>query len=362
MKRNSIFNINSFALITVFAISSYSSCAESKSRSEVTSSPKYHIADAGLIIARAVDERPGFNAVGEVAAWTTVERSSSKADLRHSGEITTILSGLPSDSNSFSFGINKNGVVVGIIESSSDMRFTHAFAWSNGTLRILPTLGGEYGLAKSVNDSGLVVGAAQTPDKYFHATTWAGDVAKELSTLPGGDTSYANDVNSRGEIVGQSNDGPNRQGHAVRWLSDGTVHLLPSSHDSVFSSALALNTHGDVAGFDNARAVLWTHGREIELGDFGDEPNAALDLNDAGEVVGSSAEDEGRMRAFIWKNGSLTNLNKLVPPNSGWVLLSAFRISNTGEILAHGFFEGKSHLCVLTPIKQGLAPTKQKRR
>ncbi len=325
--------------------------AQDASKQQQASAPKYRIVDTGLIIARAVDERPGMNAAGEVAAWTTIDLSSSQADLRHSGASSTVLSGLPSSSNSYAFGLNKAGVVVGIVESTADMRFTQAFEWSGGVLNLLPTLGGEYGLARSVNDSGQVVGAAQTPAKKFHATVWTDHVPKELELLSHGDTSYANDVNRKGEVVGQSNDGPNRQGKAVRWGSDGVIHLLPTDHESVFSSALAINNQGQIVGFDNSEAVLWTQGREIELGDFGDEPNAALDVNDKGEVVGSSSEAEGRMRAFLWKNGQLLNLNKFIPANSGWVLLSAFRINNSGEILAHGFYQGKSRLCLLIPVQ-----------
>ena len=340
---------NLLAAIILFSLSSSHLHAQENPAPEPKSTPIYHIVDAGLIIARAVDERPGLNAAGQVAAWTTVQRSSSQADLRHSDQTSAILSGLPSDSNSFAFGINSAGIVVGIIESAADMRFTHAFAWSAGNLHILPTLGGDYGVARSVNDSGLIAGAAQTPDRYFHATVWIAHIPKELATLPGGDTSYANDISRDGEVVGQSNDGPNRQAKAVRWTRSGRIHRLPTQPGSVFSSALAVNNQGQAVGFDNAQAVLWSRGREIELGNFGDDPNVALDINDRGDVVGSSAEDEGRMRAFIWKNGKLANLNNLIPANSGWVLLSAFRINNSGTILAHGFYQGKSRICLLSP-------------
>ena len=345
-------HLNPLAMIVLLVLASSILPGQQSSKPEQTVIPKYRIVDTGLIIARAVDERPGFNAAGEVAAWSTVQRSSSQADFRRSAEPASILSGLPDDSNSYAFGLNKAGVVVGVIESAADMRFTHAFEYSGGVLKVLPTLGGQYGLARSINDSGLVVGAAQTQGKYFHATVWTKDIPKELGTLLNGDTSYANDVNSTGEVVGQSNDGPNRQGKAVRWGTDGRIHLLPTKEESVFSSALALNNRGQIVGFDNSEAVLWTKGQEIELGDFGDEPNAALDVNDDGEVVGSSAEAEGRMRAFLWKKGHLMNLNKMIPPNTGWVLLSAFRINNQGTILAHGFYQGKSRLCLLVPVAQ----------
>jgi probable HAF family extracellular repeat protein len=263
---------------------------------------------------------------------------------------SVVLANLPPDSNSFAFDLNDAGVVVGTIESASDMRFMHAFKWTAGTVEMLPTLGGDYSVARSISHSGLAVGAAQTVARCFHAVVWKKGKASELQTLSNGDTSYANAINNEGEIVGQSNDGQNRQAKAVRWTVDGAVHVLPTQHGSVFSNALALNNRGQIVGFDNAEAALWTQSREIELGSFGDEPNVALDVNDPGDVVGSSAEAEGRMRAFLWRKGHLYNLNRMVPASSGWVLLSAFRINNRGEILAHGFHQGQSRLCLLIPL------------
>jgi probable HAF family extracellular repeat protein len=338
--------------VTVAALSAFSTNLALAQRDPHTS-PRYEVVDAGPIIARAIDERPGFNDQDDIAAWTTIQRTSSRADLRKSGQ-STPLAGVPSDANSFAFAINDESAVAGVIESPQDMRFKQAFSWSEGKLTFLPTLGGKYSLARSINHSGTIVGASESHDGFYHAVVWKAGAVTELRALDGGDTSYANDVSGNGEIVGQSNDGPNRQAKAVRWTVDGAIAMLRTQPGSVFSNALAVNDRGQVVGFDNSQAVLWTNGREITLGSFGDDPNLALGINDDGDVVGSSAEAEGRMRAFLWTKGKLINLNHEIPEGSGWVLLSAFRINKYGEILAHGFHDGQSRLCRLMPLKSDM--------
>ena len=45
-------------------------------------------------------------------------------------------------------------------------------------------------------------------------------------------------------------------------------------------------------------------------------------LNNHGEVVGVSEDANHVSLPFLWKNGVMTNLNLMLPPNSGWVLSS----------------------------------------
>jgi hypothetical protein len=49
------------------------------------------------------------------------------------------------------------------------------------------------------------------------------------------------------------------------------------------------------------------------------------------------------------ENGHLYDLNQLVPSESGWVLLAAYRINAKGQVLAHGFYQGRTHACLLSP-------------
>jgi probable HAF family extracellular repeat protein len=45
----------------------------------------------------------------------------------------------------------------------------------------------------------------------------------------------------------------------------------------------------------------------------------------------------------------MQNLNSLLPPNSGWLLLSASAINNNGQITGHGIIHAQTHAFLLTP-------------
>ena len=179
--------------------------------------------------------------------------------------------------------------------------------------------------------------------------------ASDLGTLRGGDFSRAYAINGYDGIVGESNDTPNGKAQAVEWLR-GRIRklgLLPGGTQSV---AISVNDKGfavgyadDVAG--NAKAVLFKKGNVEVLGTLGDDPSLALDINEAGQVVGNSSIHMGlmKMRGFLWENGQMTELDTLVPDN-GWILMGAYRINRRGEILAYGFYQGHTHLCLLLPL------------
>ena len=45
----------------------------------------------------------------------------------------------------------------------------------------------------------------------------------------------------------------------------------------------------------------------------------------------------------------MQDLNDLIPPNSGWVLILANAINNKGEITGYGTIDGANHAFLLTP-------------
>jgi probable HAF family extracellular repeat protein len=63
-----------------------------------------------------------------------------------------------------------------------------------------------------------------------------------------------------------------------------------------------------------------------------------FDINAAGQVVGTSYLDNVSFtaNAFLYDNGVMTNLNSLIPANSGWVLKTAFAIDDAGVITGMG--------------------------
>ena len=53
---------------------------------------------------------------------------------------------------------------------------------------------------------------------------------------------------------------------------------------------------------------------------------------------------------MIWtQKGGMKDLNNLIPPNSGWVLVLANSINNSGQITGYGTINGENHAFLLTP-------------
>jgi len=80
----------------------------------------------------------------------------------------------------------------------------------------------------------------------------------------------------------------------------------------------------------------------------------ANDINAFGTIVGTSSSSEGFSgRAVIWRPGETapTDLNTLLPANSGWTLLTAAEgINNFGQIVGFGTRNGQTRAFVMTPF------------
>jgi probable HAF family extracellular repeat protein len=73
----------------------------------------------------------------------------------------------------------------------------------------------------------------------------------------------------------------------------------------------------------------------------------AYDVNNHGVVVGEMTIG-GVQRAFVYRNGFLTDLNTLIAPGSGWVLNAAVGINDAGLIAGSGTLNGVTRAFVLT--------------
>ncbi len=78
----------------------------------------------------------------------------------------------------------------------------------------------------------------------------------------------------------------------------------------------------------------------VDLQTLGGTNSEALDMNDAGHIVGVADTATGGQRAFVYRNGAMTDLNTLLPSGSGWVLQRANAISAGGQIVGVGTFNG----------------------
>jgi probable HAF family extracellular repeat protein len=145
------------------------------------------------------------------------------------------------------------------------------FAWQNGVMRPLPTLGGTNGFATGVNSRGEIVGWAENtvhdstcvPPQVlqFRAVVWGprpGEI-RELPPLPGDTVSAATAINNRGQVIGISGICDRAVGrfsaiHAVLW-EDGKPIDLGSLGGVAWNTPMSINQRGDVVGFANASAA-----------------------------------------------------------------------------------------------------------
>lgn len=285
--------------------------------------------------------------------------------------------------------INDNGLVAGS-GMTLPLHYTHAFTYDAGTVIDLGTLGGSISQANSINNLGQVVGAAPygSAGNYSHGFLYSGGSMMDLGTN-GGYQSYAEGINDTGAIVGRwsTNENNSPVTRAFRW-QDGAYSTLTaiSGNPLDASYATAINEAGHIVGYsdtiaissiENIQPTLWRDEQIINLGQLGigafgyaydinnsdtvvgksnnlpfvwteqtgilglglpaGTEGAANAINDSGQIVGTvRMPGSSNSHAFIYENGTMSDLNTLVDLPAGWLLQSANDINERGWIVGSG--------------------------
>lgn len=147
------------------------------------------------------------NAAGDLAGFATPNSTTGLNTFHACRWAANNPDGAPTDLgtlggvNSFAYGINDLGDVVGAAELSAGP--IHACHWAAGGAKIdLGTLGGPGSEARAVNNAGQIVGWAHTPDGTPHAFIHQNGSMTSLGALGG--SSHADDINQRGDVVGSA--------------------------------------------------------------------------------------------------------------------------------------------------------------
>jgi probable HAF family extracellular repeat protein len=243
--------------------------------------------------------------------------------------------------NGEGLGINNRGEVAGYAENTvvdptcpgPQLFQFKPVTWAKGEARELPTYPGDpEGIAIGINDNGAAVGASGTCLAYgvnntgayllpAHALLWQGGTMTDLGNLGGSGAYQGNigfSVNSRGDVIGNS----------------------------------------DLPGDTTTHAFLWT--KKTGMQDLGTLPGDTVsfgeDINDAGEIVGISLAyffAPTAAHAVIWENGVPINLNSLIVPgdSAGLYLGAALAINARGEIVGWGLTStGEVHAMLAAPV------------
>jgi probable HAF family extracellular repeat protein len=85
----------------------------------------------------------------------------------------------------------------------------------------------------------------------------------------------------------------------------------------------------------------------VDLGTFGGVDAWANGVNNRGQVVGMSSTSTDRLHAFVWQNGSMTDLGTVTDEEGANLGSEAFDINNRGLIVGlSGVPSGDTHAVI----------------
>jgi probable HAF family extracellular repeat protein len=313
--------------------------------------------------------------------------------------------------NSMANSVNDKGQVVGAAQTTVANREDFCgfnadgvaaastaclpFVFQNGVMTKLPTLGGPNGVANAINNHSEAVGWAETVNKdpnpacgvlQYQAVLWGTTSTRTLPSFPGDSDGVAWSINDNGQAVGATGScGPFNvdsglnlvEKHAMLWEAGAAINLGNLGGDGLFGGhhACAINNsgqvvgHSDLTGDTTFHTFLWTWETGMQdLGTLpGDFASTAISINDSGVVVGLSLDSNFNERAFVWSNGSMTDLNSVLTSNPQKLyLLQANSINASGEIVGlastsdgnlHGFLATPGSSTNALPLERTASPT-----
>ncbi len=289
---------------------------------------------------------------------------------------------------SFAADINDQGWVTGIAHGEFGRR---AFLWTPQTgMQDIGSLGDgtHESIGTHINNQGQIIGwSFAGSSSHVHSYVWS----QSGGMLDLGQTN-ANAINNQGTMAGNQLIAP---GQAARALPTGFSAYAINDHEQLagimqvnnathaflldggrlndlgvlstanpWSYVYDMNEHADVVGVSSLygaseHAVLWRNQKLIDLGDFsgGTDSSRAMGINNDGVIVGygtTGGANLGLVRAAMWDpNGTMLNLNDLISPDSGWALVEATSVNQSGSIVGWGINPlGLTRAFVLTAVPE----------
>jgi probable HAF family extracellular repeat protein len=248
---------------------------------------------------------------------------------------------------------------------------TRAVLWEGGKIRDLGTLGGSDAWASFINERGHVSGFAYVNNMPDPSTglprmdpfLWDNGKMIDLGTF-GGVFGFPNGMNNRGQVIGGSSvasnpgacnfENTNAGCDPFLWDGEKLIDLSTASVGGNPQSAFWIKDAGEIVGggsFPNAvfDAYQWRKGIATDLGALpSDCYSEAYAINANSQVVGDSyscvvVDGDQFHHPFLWENGSIVDLNELIPADSplelvvvGPLSFSVQPLNDRGEIAGVG--------------------------
>ncbi|WP_374562649.1 hypothetical protein [Ideonella sp.] len=251
------------------------------------------------------DHLTAINRRGDVAGDATV----NAAWWSHSGVLHNLGAKMSCQGTSHAVGLSDDRWLAGWISCWGGE--THAFVARGGVVTDLPGLGGVGADARAINNAGQVIGdAALEPNgSRFHAFRWQDGTITDLGTL-GGNESHARAIADNGHVVGSAQDA---SGTWRPYLHDGSqMTALRDCREGFYTSPMAINSKDQIVG-------VFGNGRRNEV--------------------------------FLMQRQHCHRLSDLLDASgTGWELEMVDGISNAGQIVGNGRYQGEARAFIATPI------------
>jgi uncharacterized membrane protein len=258
----------------------------------------------------------------------------------------------PGATSAQAYDINDHDVIIG----ASNIGGYRGFIYDHGEWTDLPPApGGAWNDPHAINNANVVVGKRSTGDGVnpLEAYIWSeqsGFIDLEGMSEWG---SWAGGVNDNDVVVGR---------HGI-W-QDGRLSFLGPIPGGVSSIAADINSRGQIAvtgsvpdGDDGffARCFIWHEGEWTALPLLPEyEGTVGQSINDRGQIVGRVVryDPQTEILPVLWVDGRIFDLNDLIPPGAAEELYRAFDINNRGQIIVEGnpIEPGSKAAFLLTPI------------
>jgi probable HAF family extracellular repeat protein len=274
----------------------------------------------------------------------------------------------PADSASRAVWVNDFGQASGWIAPGAipdpcsfgvgDGLQSQAVMWEFGRVQPLGSLGGTDSYGEFINDLGQISGHAQTSNTVntnlgcppFDPFVWQD--GKMIDINPGnfggaeGGTNY---LNNHGQAVGFGTLSGEVYSHAFLWNNGTLIDLTKvgslGARNQEGDTAYNVNELGHVVGLSTTPegallGVLWRKDEFVNLLSLsadGDDCSQPIQINSHDQIVGISFSCETFVQhAFIWEEGSMADLDTLIPADSGIQLIYAGWINDDGVIAGLG--------------------------
>ena len=349
-----------------------------------------HINENGLLVGQAATENEFGEKEGLTIGFIWNSRTGEQTILRNKDHDVAIT------------GMNDHDEVIGYVVEDAYWNLGYGFIWNaEKGMQFLKKGEFQYACPVSINNLGQIIGLRSSLKLGDDITLWEGKNVKSLEKeiTKGLNASWRpipSFINDKSQILflykfdkedwldGQIDNAFIWDHSKRRYLSLFEEFDDIGEDDRVWLDLGGFNNQGDIVGkrerFYGYRkpsifeASIWNLDADkttISLSpEFANDSEDTInDINDLRQVVGSYEKrvsneeynafweqhgfEKNDRYATIWdEQKGLQNLNNLIDPSLGWLLINALSINNQGQIVGMGKKEGKTAGFLLLPISK----------